>query len=66
MKKSLIVNADYGKFSLPAGIPVLDETDKEIGITNGDGTVKITDPEIISLMESKGTDIISFAYKGEL
>lgn len=65
MKKSILLDGVYGKFTVGAGIPVIGDNDKEIGITNGDGTVTITDPEIISLIEEKGKDVISFVYKEE-
>ena len=64
-RESIIINAIYGKVSLGANIPITGDNDKVIGFTNGDGSVTITDPEMISLMEEKGIDVISFSYKEE-
>ncbi len=63
-KESLILDSVYGKFTVTADLPVIDENNKVIGFTNGDGSITITDPEMISLIE-KGENVLSFAYKEE-
>ena len=64
--QEFIVNESYGKFVVPAGMPVRDDAGKIIGITNGDGSISITDPEFIKIITELKTKPLSVSYYKEV
>ena len=51
------------KQSLLAGLPVIDEYGKTIGIVNSDGSITITDIDFINEVINKKSKIASMSFK---
>lgn len=54
-----------GVNDIPASLPVINESGKVIGETNGDGSISITDPDFIKEINVKEDQVVSILFKEE-
>jgi len=65
-EKVNILSYAYETVEIPAGMPVRDDAGKIIGVTNGDGSISITDPEFIKIITELKTKPLSVSYYKEV
>lgn len=61
MKKYYVL----GVHDVPAGLPVINESSKVVGVTNTDGSISITDSDFIKAMNLIENQVVSISFKEE-